>query len=56
MKNYTFDRHWYLGFLGIIGIYKLPEILCFFTCGASFWVLLNVLWFLWFSYFIPTAK
>lgn len=49
----TFQKHWYLGFLGLVGIYKFPEILEFFLTDGSWWGLSTALWFLWFLYFIP---
>ncbi len=56
MNGYALQKYWYLGFLGIIGIYQWPEVLAFFQGEASFWVLSDLLWFLWFSYFIPQKK
>ena len=53
MENYKWKKHWYLGFLGLVGFYELPHIIQFFNTGASAWVLLGLLWFLWFDYFIP---
>ncbi|MEW7278878.1 hypothetical protein ABW636_09820 [Aquimarina sp. 2201CG1-2-11] len=35
MKNYKFDKHWYLGFLSIVGFYKLPEVINYFQ-GQDF--------------------
>lgn len=45
--------NWYLGFLALIGLYKLPEVWAFFQGVASAWVLLNLLWFMWLGYFVP---
>lgn len=53
MKDYKFHKYWYLGFLGFVGIYYIPYIIDFFQGNNSPWVLTNLLWFLWFSYFIP---
>ncbi|WP_420573532.1 hypothetical protein [Kordia sp.] len=53
MKNYKFDKHWYLGFLGVVGFYKFPEIIAYFQGQESIWGLLNLLWFTWFAYFFP---
>jgi hypothetical protein len=52
-SNYTFDKYWYLGFLGFVGIYELPVVIAYFQEGGSTWALTNLLWFLWFSHFIP---
>ena len=53
---YEFDKHWYLGFLGIIGFYEFHQVIAFFNGHASFWALTSLLWFLWFLYFIPNKK
>lgn len=52
----TMQKKWYLGFLGLIGIYKLPTVLGFFQGTEQWWELLNLLWFMWFLYFIPEGK
>lgn len=56
MKGYKFNSYWYLGFIGFIGFYYIPFIILFFQGNNSAWVLSNLLWFLWFSYFIPENK
>ncbi len=56
MKGYKFNSYWYLGFFGLIGFYYIPFIILFFQGNNSAWVLTNLLWFLWFSYFIPENK
>lgn len=48
-----FQRHWYLGFLGVIGLYKIPVLIGAFQAGGSLWDLTSALWFLWFLYFVP---
>ncbi len=53
MKNYTFDKYWFLGFIGLIGFYKLSSIFNYFQGQASIWELSNMLWFIWFLYFVP---
>lgn len=52
----TFSKHWWLGFLGFIGFYKLPEVISYFTEGGSAWMLVGLLWFLWFLEFLPKTK
>ncbi len=47
------QTHWYLGFLGLIGLWKLPIILASFDGAIAWWGLSNALWFLWFLNFIP---
>lgn len=48
-----FSRFWYLGFLGLIGFAELPPVISFFQGTHSAWALTGLLWFLWFSHFIP---
>lgn len=46
--------HWYLGFLALVGLWKLPDVWAFVTAGQGNWtVLLNLLWFGWLHEFIP---
>ncbi len=54
--KYTMQKQWWLGFLGIIGFFKIPSILLFLKGDASPVVLLSLLWFLWFLLFIPRKK
>ncbi|BCR36258.1 GNAT family N-acetyltransferase [Mariniplasma anaerobium] len=49
----SFNSHWYLGFLGFIILFFIPDILSAFTQTGSYWSLLHLLWLFWFSYFIP---
>lgn len=56
MKNYEFEKYWYLGFLGLIGFYELSPVIAYFQGQADAWILLNLLWFLWFSHFIPKKQ
>lgn len=51
-----FQKHWCLGFLGLIGVYELPKLIEVFQAGGSWWGLTSALWFLWFLYFIPENK
>lgn len=50
------QQHWYLGFLGLAGFWKLPLIVEFFQGSESWWDLANLLWFLWFLYWIPEEE
>lgn len=52
----TFQKYWYLGFLGLIGIYELLQFIGAFQPGGSWWDVTAALWFLWFLYFIPETK
>lgn len=56
MENLVWQKEWYLGFLGFIGIYKFDEVVAFFQGEASWWGLANLLWFLWFLYFLPEGE
>ncbi|USG61117.1 hypothetical protein NBZ79_18330 [Sneathiella marina] len=50
------QKYWYLGFLGLIGLYKLPVLWAAFT-GAGHWGdFLNILWLYWFFCFVPERK
>jgi hypothetical protein len=53
--QHQFQRHWYLGFLGLVGFWMFPSFLEAFQYGQPWWDFLNALWFLWFLYFIPEA-
>ena len=50
------QKHWYLGFLGLIGLYKIPTVLVFIDGGGHWLDLANLLWFLWFFHFIPEKQ
>lgn len=50
------QKHWYLGFLGLIGLYFFPKVWAVFTGDGSWFDLSNLLWFLWFFYFVPDTK
>jgi hypothetical protein len=50
------NKYWWLGFLGFIGFYKLPEVIDFFQGTGNWFVLINLLWFFWFLEFIPQKK
>jgi len=58
LKGYIvrFQKHWYLGFLGLIGVYELPKFIGAFQSTGSWWDFTAALWFLWFLYFIPESK
>ncbi len=53
MNTYKTNKYWYLGFLGFIGFYKLPEVLLLFQQKNSIWEFTDLLWFLWFLNFLP---
>lgn len=50
------QKYWYLGFLGLIGIYHLPALMATFQGDGSWWGMTNALWFLWFVNFIPERR
>jgi len=49
----SFDKLWWLGFIGFFGLLSLNGILDVFKGNSSYWNLLRLLWFCWFFYFIP---
>lgn len=50
------QKHWYLGFLGLIGIYLLPSLYSAIAADGNLWELSNILWFLWFFHFVPVEQ
>ena len=50
------QKHWYLGLLGLIGLFDLPQVIGVFQSDGSWWDLTGILWFLWFLYLIPESK
>jgi len=50
------QKHWYLGFFGLVGFYKLPTLIAFFSATGTWWDAANVLWFLWLLYFVPEQE
>ena len=52
----TFQKHWYLGFLGLIGVYQFPKLIGVLQATGSWWDLTAALWFLWFLYLVPEIK
>ncbi|WP_169543875.1 hypothetical protein [Sneathiella aquimaris] len=46
-------KYWYLGFLGMIGVWKLPLIFVAVTGFGPWTDALYAGWFLWFLNFIP---
>lgn len=52
----TWSVNWWFGFFGLIGFIWTVPMLESLSGGKNYWVLLNALWFLWFSYFIPAKR
>lgn len=52
----TLQKHWYLGFLGLVGIYAFPDLTKVFSGHDSLWQLTNLLWLLWFLNFLPDTN
>lgn len=48
-----FGKYWWLGFLGLIGVYQTPMMIDVISNGGSYLKLINVLWYFWFLEFIP---
>ncbi|RQO75556.1 hypothetical protein DBR43_09465 [Pedobacter sp. KBW06] len=58
IKNdkYVWGKYWWLGLLGFIGFYKLRVVVGVFQGTEASWKIIELLWFLWFTYFIPSKK
>lgn len=50
------QTHRYLGFLALVGIYKLPAVLAALRGAAPLFGFANLLWFLWLLYPAPVNK
>lgn len=48
-----FRKDWWLGFLGLIGVYKFPDVMDAFH-GEKGWT--ACIGLIWFGYFIPKKK
>lgn len=46
-------KRWYLGFLGLIGVYKFNYAISAFNGSAPWIEALSLGWLIWFLYFIP---
>lgn len=47
------QKRWYLGFLGLIGIYKFNDSIAAFSGSTSWIEALSLGWLIWFLYFLP---
>ncbi|WP_447726193.1 hypothetical protein [Sphingomonas koreensis] len=47
------QKRWWLGFVGLIGFYKLPDMILAWHSRESAWEFLSLGWFLWLLYFVP---
>jgi ribosomal protein S18 acetylase RimI-like enzyme len=52
----TLNRYWWLGLLGLIGFVYMNDVRNVFINGGNYFLLLNLLWFSWFIYFIPSKR
>ncbi|SCA98130.1 Uncharacterized protein BWINRA5_01529 [Bacillus mycoides] len=50
------QKNWWLGFLGLIGIYEIPGMIEAFQADKGWFALISLVWLLWFGYFIPEKK
>ncbi|MCW9130787.1 hypothetical protein OF830_07405 [Bacillus paramycoides] len=50
------QKNWWLGFLGFIGVYKIPSMIDAFQGDKGWFSLIGFIWLLWFGYFIPEKK
>ncbi len=48
--------HWFLGFLGLVGVAKIATVWGYFQGPGTGRDLLNLLWFAWFLYLIPEGR
>jgi len=55
-KRLRLQQHWWLGFLGIIGIVQFPGVLDAFHGTVGFREYLQLGWLIGFSYFIPIRE
>lgn len=51
-----FRKGWWLGFLGLIGVYKFPDVIDAFHGEKGWTACIGLIWFIWFGYFIPEKK
>ncbi len=47
------QKRWWLGFLGLIGIYKFPDAIAAYNGQASAWEYIYLSWFIWLLYLVP---
>lgn len=50
------NKYWWLGLLGLIGFLYINDIRNVLMNGGNYFLLLNLLWFSWFIYFIPSRR
>jgi hypothetical protein len=50
------QKHWYMGFLGVIGFFQIPAATAYFSGDGPWYNLLGLLWFLWFLELIPESE
>ncbi len=50
------QKRWWLGCLGLVGLYKLPVALAAMQGQASAWEFANLGWLIWLLYFVPVAR
>jgi hypothetical protein len=51
-----FHKYWWLGFLGLIGIYKLPDALAAFNGDKGPIEYLYLTWLIWLLYIVPQRQ
>jgi hypothetical protein len=50
------QKRWWLGFVGLIGFYKVPDMVLAWHGRESAWEFLSLGWFLWLLYFVPELR
>jgi len=50
------QKRWWLGFVALIGFYKVPDMVLAWHDRGSPWEFLSLGWFLWLLYFVPELR
>lgn len=50
------QKRWWLGFVALIGFYKVPDMVLAWHDRGSVWEFLSLGWFLWLLYFVPELR
>lgn len=50
------QKRWWLGFIGLVGVWKAPTVLAAVRGDGSAWDFLWLTWLIWLLYFIPERR
>jgi hypothetical protein len=50
------QKRWWLGFVGLIGLWKLPTVIAAFRGDGGLWDYQWLTWLIWLLYFIPERR